>query len=84
MIHVTNGRARVGLLSNNGRKNMQKKPVIGVSEEATAYRASLRLSSVLARNINLPAKTVTFVYSLALGMRGVQYDGLGEIGSAPS
>lgn len=33
-------------------------------------------------SINLPAKTVTFVYSLALGRRGIQYEGLGEIGSA--
>ena len=49
MIHVTKGRATVGLLSNNGRKNMQKKPVIGVMNKATAYRASSGLSSVLAK-----------------------------------
>ena len=53
MIHVTKGRARVGLLSNNGRKNMQKKPVINVSNKATAYPASSGLSSVLARDIRL-------------------------------
>jgi len=32
-------------LSNNGRKNMQKKPVIDVMNRATAYRASSGLSS---------------------------------------
>ena len=53
MIHVTKGRAMVGLLSNNGRKNMQKKPVIAVMNRATAYRASSGLSSVLATDPRL-------------------------------